>query len=283
MNDFAGFVVALEIGREPALVANAGGILAVVQNLLQGVEGLGPVAKRLGEARRADRHDHELLEVHAVVGVLAAVEDVHHRHREPHRSGPAQVGIERKFGGPRRRPGDRHRHAQDRIGPELALCGRAVQVDHQAVDFGLTCRVQPEQLGRNRLIDVGDRLEHSLAAVPLLVAVAEFQGFVFTGRSPGRHGGRRGDAVVQSDMHADRRIPARIEDFQGTQRRDFPTHVFLLHVCEGVRLPVAVSVSGTLNTSACGERNKKAPVTSFAWELFKASAKNNSHRTGRPW
>ena len=80
-DDFAGFLVALQVGGEPAFVADAGGVLPFVEDAFQGVEGLGPVAQRLGEGRRADGHDHELLEIHAVVGVLAAVEDVHHAAR----------------------------------------------------------------------------------------------------------------------------------------------------------------------------------------------------------
>ena len=50
----------------------------VGQQLLQRMEDLGAVAQRLAEARRADRQDHELLDVEAVVGVRAAVDDVHH-------------------------------------------------------------------------------------------------------------------------------------------------------------------------------------------------------------
>ena len=52
------------------------------------MERLGAVAQRLGETRRANRHDHELLEVDVVVGVLAAVDDVHHRHRQRVRADP---------------------------------------------------------------------------------------------------------------------------------------------------------------------------------------------------
>ena len=47
---------------------------------------------RLGERARADRHHHELLEVDAAVGVRAAVEDVHHRHRQ---HGAADASVER--------------------------------------------------------------------------------------------------------------------------------------------------------------------------------------------
>jgi len=36
----------------------------------------------IGEGREADRHDHELLEIERIVGVGAAVDHVHHRHRQ---------------------------------------------------------------------------------------------------------------------------------------------------------------------------------------------------------
>ena len=38
-------------------------------------------AKRVGESRRPHRDDHEFLEVDAIVGVRAAVEDIHQGHR----------------------------------------------------------------------------------------------------------------------------------------------------------------------------------------------------------
>ena len=68
--------------REAAFVADPGGMPLLLQDAAQRVEDLGAGAKRLGERRGADRHHHELLEVDAAVGVRAAVEDVHHRHRQ---------------------------------------------------------------------------------------------------------------------------------------------------------------------------------------------------------
>ena len=67
-----------------------------VDDLLQRVEGLGAVAQRLAKGRRADRDDHQLLQVEVVVGVGAAVDDVHHRHRHLHRARAAEVAIERQ-------------------------------------------------------------------------------------------------------------------------------------------------------------------------------------------
>jgi len=66
-----------------------------VQRLLERVEDLGPHSEALVERRRADRDDHELLEVDLVVGVGAAIEDVHHRHRHDVRAGAAEMAPQR--------------------------------------------------------------------------------------------------------------------------------------------------------------------------------------------
>ena len=43
-------------------------------------------------------NDHEFLDVQVVVGVRAAVDDVHHRHRHLHRARAAEVTVERQAG-----------------------------------------------------------------------------------------------------------------------------------------------------------------------------------------
>ena len=92
---------------EAALVAEAGGQPLALQHRLQRVVGLGAPAQRLAEGRRADRGDHELLDVDVAVGVRAAVEDVHHRHREQVRVRAADVAEQRQARRTRRRPGPR--------------------------------------------------------------------------------------------------------------------------------------------------------------------------------
>ena len=92
---------------------------ALVQLVVQRVVDLGAPAQPLGEGRRADRHDHELLEVGRVLGVLAAVQDVHHAARAAgarrcrRGSGRAACAARpRRRGGTRaRRPGSRWRQA----------------------------------------------------------------------------------------------------------------------------------------------------------------------------
>ena len=113
---------------------------ASVERLAQGVEHLRPHADGLGERRGADRHDHEFLEVDRIVGVRPAVDDVHHRHRETPRLRPADVAVERQPGRLRRGLGRRQRYAQDRVGAEPGLVGRAVERDQRAVDRDLILR-----------------------------------------------------------------------------------------------------------------------------------------------
>ena len=50
------------------------------------------------------------------------------------RLGAADIAIERQAGGLRRRLGHRQRHAQDGVGAQPRLVGRAVQRDHGVVD-----------------------------------------------------------------------------------------------------------------------------------------------------
>ena len=106
---------------EAALVAQAGRVALLLQHGLQRVVDLRAPAQRLLEGVRADRGDHELLAVHPGVGVRAAVDDVHHRHRQDVRVRPADVAEQLQVGG--LGGGLRHgqRDAEDRVRTEPAL------------------------------------------------------------------------------------------------------------------------------------------------------------------
>lgn len=75
------FRVRLEIRCKTALITHPGRESARVQDLTQRVEDLHTATQRLVELIGTDRLDHELLNIDVVIGVLAAVQDVHHRHR----------------------------------------------------------------------------------------------------------------------------------------------------------------------------------------------------------
>ena len=81
-----------------------------------------PVRSPSANERRAHRHHHELLEVHLVVRVRAAVEHVHHRHRQHVRGLAAEVAPQRQAGLGGGRLGAGERHAEDRVGAQARPC-----------------------------------------------------------------------------------------------------------------------------------------------------------------
>jgi hypothetical protein len=67
-----------------------------LQDLFQGVKNLHAGPQRVAERIEAERHDHEFLHVDRIVGVLTAVDDVHHRRRQEPRARAPQVAKQRQ-------------------------------------------------------------------------------------------------------------------------------------------------------------------------------------------
>ena len=210
----------LDVRGEAALVADARREPLALQDSLQRVEDLGPGAERVAKRPEARGHEHELLDVERVVGVRAAVHDVHHRDGERHGAGAAEVAEEGERAGLGRGAADGHRDAEDRVRAELRLRLGAVEVDHQAVDLGLLARVHAEDLGRDRLVDVLDGREDALAAEALLVAVAQLEGLARAGGRAGRHAGAPRRAALEEALDFDGRVAAGIEDLAGVNAFD---------------------------------------------------------------
>ncbi len=204
-----------EVGGEAALVADRGRQALVREALLERVEHLRAPANRLGQRRRADRHDHEFLDVDRVVGVLAAVDDVHHRHRQDMRRNAADVAVERQAAGIGRRLGHRQAGAEDGVGAELALVVGPVERDHRHVDVALVFGIEAEQGVGNRPVDRVDRLQHALAEIAVLVAVAQFDRLVRAGRGARGHRGAAEAAVFEQDVDFDRRDCPGCRGFRG--------------------------------------------------------------------
>jgi hypothetical protein len=175
-------LVRFEVGGEAAFITDGGRHPGVVQQLLQRVKHFGAVAQGLAKARRTHRNDHEFLHVDIVVGVRAAVDDVHHRHRQRHRRGAAEVAVERQaslFGGG---ASACHRYRQQGIGTEARLVVGAVEIDHGLVDEGLVLDVEADDGFADFCVDVLDCLQHALAQITRLVAVAQFDCLAAAGR-----------------------------------------------------------------------------------------------------
>ena len=215
------------------------------------MEHLGAAAQGVAKALRADRDDHEFLHVQAVVGVRAAVDDVHHRHRHLHRAGAAEIAVQGQAALVRGGLGHGHGHSQHRIRAQARLVLGAVQIDQGLVDETLLGGIQAHDGFGNLGIDVLDRVQHALAEVALLVAVAQFDGFARAGRSARGHRGASHHAGLQQHVGFHGRIAARIQDL-ARHHIDYRTHVLVLVPGSGFRfyrrsMPVIVTASARRN------------------------------------
>ena len=180
--------------------------------LLQGVENLRAHAQRLAEARRAHRHDHEFLEVDGIVGMHAAIDDVHHRHRQKLGLGAADIAVERQARSHRRRLRHRQRHAQNGVGAQPRLVGRAVERDHRRVDARLLFGIHAAERVEDFAVHGGDGLFHALAAIAF-AAVAQFHRLMRAGRGARGHRGAAETAVFQPHIHFHGGIAPGVQDF----------------------------------------------------------------------
>ncbi len=92
--DFQSFFVALEVRCKAALVTDCSVIALILEDFLEGVENFSAHAQGLFKGVGPGRHDHEFLDIDIVVGVLAAINDVHHRQRQFLGIGAAEILVE---------------------------------------------------------------------------------------------------------------------------------------------------------------------------------------------
>ena len=138
-------------------------------------------AQRLAETIRANRNNHEFLKINVVVGMRAAVNDIHHRHRQSVCAVAAEIAIQRLLStvGGCARVG--HRHRKQSISAKIRFIRRAIELDQFPIDASLVECVNAFQLAGDYVIDVRDSLQNSLAAIAFRVAIAELNGFVLAG------------------------------------------------------------------------------------------------------
>ena len=109
--------VGRKVRRETPFIADRRGAPGAAQDPLEHVVHLHTPAQGFGKAVRAHRQDHEFLHVQAVVGVRAAVDDVHHRRGHQWRS-LAETLVKRDSFSSGRRAGVGQRDGQDCVGAQ---------------------------------------------------------------------------------------------------------------------------------------------------------------------
>ena len=177
------------------------------------------------KALEAQGHDHELLHVDVVVGVGAAVEDVHHRRRHDAGADPAQVAVQRQPAVIGRRMGGGQRDAQDGVGAQLLLVFAAVQGDHAGVHGGLIEGVHAAQLVGQLAVDVVDGLDDPRPRYLDLSPSRSSRASWMPVLAPLGTAARPNGAVGQFDVDFDGGVAAAVEDLPGVDVYDGGAHV----------------------------------------------------------
>ncbi|MNO86315.1 hypothetical protein D3C76_777110 [compost metagenome] len=211
-----GVFVGSQVRREATFVTHGGVQATGLQHGFQVMEDLGAHAQCVGEVLGADRLDHELLDIDVVVGVFAAVDDVHHRNRHGVLAGSAvevgDVRVERYALGLGSSLGGSQGHGEDGVGAQLGLVLGTVEFDHRAVQSLLVSRILAQQQVTDRAIDVGHGLQYALAQVTALVAIAQLEGFAGASGGTGRRTGAANDTAVQDHIRLNGRVAAGVQD-----------------------------------------------------------------------
>ena len=221
-DDLQGVLILLQVGGIAALVAHAGGGGTVLlQDGLQGVEDLGAAAQSLAEGGGGDRHDHELLDLHVVGGVSAAVQDVHHGHRQLLGVDAADIVVQSHAQGLGSSLGAGQGRAQNGVGAQAALVGGAVQLDHSLINGHLIQDVHADQALSDLGVHVLHGVLHALAQIAALVAVAELAGLIDAGGSAGGNSGTAHGAVLKIYLNLNSGIAAAVQDLTAQDVNDF--------------------------------------------------------------
>ncbi len=151
--------------------------------------------------------------------MLTAIDDIHHRHGQQAGVRAADIAPERqgaRFGSG---AGDGEGHAENGVGAELGLVGRAVQLDHGLIDGDLVEGVHAFDFAGDQRVDVVDGVKDALAQIGL-AAIAQFHRLVRAGRGAGRNGGAAEAAIVENDVDLDCGIAAAVKNLTADDVND---------------------------------------------------------------
>ena len=204
--------IRLQVRRKSTFIADRRVEALLLQQGFERVKHFRGHAERVTERLGSHRHDHKLLEVQPVVGMRAAIDDVHQRHRQDPCICSPEIAIERLTSFIRRRLRHGQRDAENGIGAQLAFSLRSVQRDHGVVDVGLIERLATEQFRRDHFRDISHRLGDTLAHPTLLIAVPQLDRFLLAGGGARRHRRPADRAALQHHFRFHRRVATGIDN-----------------------------------------------------------------------
>ena len=209
-------LVGRQVRREAAFITNRSAEATGLQHGFEVMENFGAHAQRIGEGFRANRLNHELLDVDVVIGMLAAVDDVHHRngHRVDAWSA-IQIGdvrVQRHALGLSSSLGRSQGHSEDGVGTQGSFVLSTVEGNHRQVEGLLVGGIFAQQQVADRAIDISHGLQHTLAQVTALVAITQFQRFTRTGGGTGRRAGAADDTPVENYISLHSRVTTGVEN-----------------------------------------------------------------------
>ena len=132
----------------------------------------------------------------------------------------ANIGIKRQAARIGGGLGDGQADAEDGIGTQAALVLGAVQLDHGEVDIALVLGIDADQFLADVLVHRVHRLQHALAQIACLVAIAQLHSLMRAGGGTRGHSGAAKAAVFQQNVHLHRGIAPAIKDFAGVDVDD---------------------------------------------------------------
>ena len=184
------------------------------------MEYLCTAAQSLAEGRSGNRHDHEFLNLNVVGSVCAAVEDVHHRHRQGLSVAAADVVVQRQAQSLCSSLGNSQGYAEDSVCAELGLVRGAVSLDHSLVDCLLVESVHAD----NNFSDLAVYSVNSLDVVAGLVAVAQLASLEDTGGSAGRNSSAAhvcAGVALNVNLNLNGRVAAGVHNFAADYINNF--------------------------------------------------------------
>ena len=230
-NGLNGLLVAGQVGSEAALVADGGGQTLGLQDGGQSVEDLSAPAQALFKGGGTHGHDHELLRVHGVGGVCAAVQDVHHGDGQTVAVHAAEEAVEGHIqrGGRSAAGGDGN--GQNGVCAQFGLVLGAVGVDHSLVDGIDVGGIHADDGICDDGVDVLHGLGDALAQIATLVTVAQLQRLELAGGCTGRGAAPGYRAIGQRDLGLYGGVAAGVQDLTAQNVYDLKiVHTLYLHI-----------------------------------------------------